>query len=179
MNPIKIENIDNIADIYILRRKMNKSLLYIIICGLLNFIPRLSFDLITSMNIEAKIIIVNIYNSVYAGLLANILSILFTIAIILWAILSIIVTLKAMNKAIDFFTTSNEQHYLKKSKFQKNIYIFQFFLSISLNLPFISNYQILVVLICILIAIINLRAWGAIKEKLKVIESEFFKKVSK
>lgn len=166
MNPIKIENIDNIADIYILRRKMNKSLLYIIISGLLALI-------------EDKIIIVNIYNSVYAGLLANILIILFTIAIILWSILSIIVTLKAMNKAIDFFTTSNEQHYLKKSKFQKNIYIFQLFLSISSILPFISNYQILVGLICILIAIINLRAWGTIKEKLKVIESEFFKKVSK
>lgn len=171
MNPIKIENIDNIADIYILRKKMNNSMLYPFVILIFGFTSTILYELL-SVIYENHLIIKNTINTGFGSILVIVSFILFYVAVIIWWILCDVVTINAMNRAIAFFTFINEQQYLKKSKFQKKIYIFSLFSPILVVIPLIS-------IVVIIIPIINLCAWCAIKEKLKVIESEFFKKVSK
>lgn len=175
MNPIKIENIDNIADIYILRRKMNKSMIYYFVPSFWILILELFVLFIGMFGVENPNI-ETIFDTPFLMILFGLLQFLFIVGIALSIVLSIVlwivVTINAMNRAIAFFTFINEQQYLKKSKFQKKIYIFSLFSPILVVIPLIS-------IVVIIIPIINLCAWCAIKEKLKVIESEFFKKVSK
>lgn len=171
MNPIKIENIDNIADIYILRKKMNNSMLYPFVILIFGFTSTILYELL-SVIYENHLIIKNTINTGFGSILVIVSFILFYVAVIIWSILCHVVTINAMNRAIAFFTFINDQQYLKKSKFQKKIYIFSLFSPILVVIPLIS-------IVVIIIPIINLCAWCAIKEKLKVIESEFFKKVSK
>lgn len=170
MNPIQIENINNIADIYILRRKMNKSMLYIWTPTLFIIIHTLLFNLLGGKDFDPNFLIEEI------SFLVMLFFLLFLVVILIMCILTIIVTINAMNKAIAFFTSINEQQYLEKCKFQKKIYIFYLFLPILFIIPIIS---IVASLLYCIIPLINLVAWGRIKDKLKVIEYDFFKKVSK
>jgi hypothetical protein len=170
MNPIQIENINNIADIYILRRKMNKSMLYMWTPTLFIIIHTPLFNLLGGKDFEPNFLIEEI------SFLVMLFFLLSLVVILIMCILTIIVTINAMNKAIAFFTSINEQQYLEKCKFQKKIYILNLFLPILFIIPIIS---ILAKLLYLIIPLINLVAWGRIKDKLKVIEYDFFKKVSK
>jgi hypothetical protein len=172
MNPIKIENIDNIADIYILRRKMNKSMIYSFVPLFLILISVALFVLFTAMFGVENSNIETIFDTPFLMILFGLSFFLFIVAIVLSTVLWIVVTINAMNRAIAFFTFINDQQYLKKSKFQKKIFIFQWFLPIFFFIPFIPY-------VSMIIQLINFIAWLSIKDKLNVIEFEFFKRVSK
>lgn len=172
MNPIKIENIDNIADIYILRRKMNKSMIYYFVPSFLILISVALFGLFTAMFGVDDSNIETIFDTPFLMSLCVLSLHLFIVAIVLSIVLWIVVTINAMNRAIAFFTFINDQQYLKKSKFQKKIFIFQLFLPIFFFIPFIRYVPMI-------IQLINFIAWRSIKNKLNVIEFEFFKRVSK
>jgi hypothetical protein len=172
MNPIKIENIDNIADIYILRRKMNKSMIYSFVPLFLILISVALFVLFTAMFGVENSNIETIFDTPFLMILFGLSFFLFIVAIVLSTVLWIVVTINAMNRAIAFFTFINDQQYLKKSKFQKKIFIFQLFLPIFFFIPFIRYVPMI-------IQLINFIAWRSIKNKLNVIEFEFFKRVSK
>lgn len=172
MNPIKIENIDNIADIYILRRKMNKSMIYSFVPLFWILISEALFVLFIAMFGVENFNIETIFDTPFLKILFGLSQFLFIVAIVLSIVLWIVVTINAMNRAIAFFTFINDQQYLKKSKFQKKIFIFSFFLPFFFFIPFIRY-------VLKIIHLINFIAWLSIKNKLNVIEFVFFKRVSK
>lgn len=173
MNPIKIKNINNIANIYIIRDKVKKSLLYEFIYPIvLLFIGVCVFYMLGGGNTNFE----NIIKTSFAGWLTLTSMILFVVALLLSIVLRIVVTINAMNSSIFFFTSINEQQYLTKIQFSKFMYIIYW---ISLILVFIPSFYILGYLVCVIIASLNLYICYSIVSKINVVESDFFSIVSK
>jgi hypothetical protein len=173
MEPIEIKKINNIADIYIIRKKIDKSLLYEAIYPfLLLVIGVCCFYMLGGGNSNFE----NINNTVFVGFLMKASMILFVIALILSMILRFAVTINAVNSLIDFLTSINEQQYSIKCQNLKIVYTIYW---ISLILVFIPPLKFVGYVICVCVACLNMYIYCSIKTKINEVESDFFSTCSK